>query len=77
MYLVAAVFVLMAAALYQWCIIGLVVYIGFGTFLGLLRTGVRRKYQIQHGDIFTDLESLYVCMCMYTYVYIYIYIYIM
>mmetsp|Transcript_31451 Transcript_31451/g.93412 ORF Transcript_31451/g.93412 Transcript_31451/m.93412 type:complete len:897 (-) Transcript_31451:24-2714(-) len=55
MYLAAAVLVLCAAALYQWCIIGLVVYIGFGTFLGFLRTGVRGKYQIQHGDIFTDL----------------------
>lgn len=55
MYMTAFILVLCAAALYQWCIIGLVVYIGFATFLGFLRTGIRTKYQIQHGDLLTDI----------------------
>lgn len=39
----------------QWMIVGLVFYVGFGVLLGLVRNGVRVRYGILHGDIFTDL----------------------
>jgi len=54
-YLTAIIFVIVSAALYEWCIVGLVFYIGFATFLGLLRAQVRGAYQVKHGDLITDL----------------------
>jgi len=54
MYISSIIFVILTAALYQWCIVGLIMYIGFATFLGLLRTNVRSTYQIEHGDLLTD-----------------------
>jgi hypothetical protein len=54
-YLMAVIFVLCTPALYQWCIIGLVTYLGFATFLAFLRTHVRVTYKIEHGDMLTDL----------------------
>jgi len=54
MYLTAITLLFCAAELYQWCILGLVIYIGFATFLGFLRTGIRNKFQIKHGDMVTD-----------------------
>jgi len=59
MYLAAIIFVICSAVLYQWCIVGLVIYIGFATLLGLLRTSVRAAYQIEHGDLITD----FICAC--------------
>jgi hypothetical protein len=40
---------------YNWVIVGLVLYIGFGVLLGLVRNGVRSRFGILHGDLFTDL----------------------
>lgn len=54
MYVTAIVLLFCAAELYQWCIVGLIIYLGFATFLGILRTSVRNKYQIKHGDMITD-----------------------
>lgn len=53
-YVAAIIFVICTAALYQWCIVGLVIYIGFATLLGLLRTSVRNSYKVAHGDLITD-----------------------
>merc|ERR1711865_1141109 len=54
-YLIAIVLVFCAYELYHWCIMGLVTYCGWATFLGFLRTGIRQKYQIPRGDLTTDL----------------------
>jgi choline-glycine betaine transporter len=40
---------------YSWHIIGLVLYLGFGLLLGLVRNGVRLRYRILHGDLITDI----------------------
>jgi len=55
LYLAAIIFVFTSAALYQWCIIGLTLYIGFGTLLGFLRNQVRGRFGVEHGDLFTDV----------------------
>eukprot|EP00746_Dinoflagellata_sp_MGD_P151094 gnl/MRDRNA2_/MRDRNA2_82786_c0_seq2.p1 gnl/MRDRNA2_/MRDRNA2_82786_c0~~gnl/MRDRNA2_/MRDRNA2_82786_c0_seq2.p1 ORF type:complete len:934 (+),score=101.54 gnl/MRDRNA2_/MRDRNA2_82786_c0_seq2:257-3058(+) len=39
----------------QWHIVGLVLYIGFTTFLGFLRNQVRRHLEIDRGDLFVDV----------------------
>jgi len=53
-YVLVFVFFICTAALYQWCMVGLVAYIGFATLLGFLRSTVRNKYRIEHGDLVTD-----------------------
>jgi len=57
----ALVFILLLCtlALYQWCLAALVIYIGFATLLGFLRSSVRAKYGIEHGDLCTD----FLCAC--------------
>jgi len=55
MYLLAIIVALLGAELYQWCIVGLILYTGFAALLGFLRAGMRTKKNIQHGDLFTDL----------------------
>jgi len=60
-YVLAIIFVLCTPALYQWAIIGWVTYLGFAAFLGLLRTHVRVKYGIGHGDMLTD----FLCACFF------------
>jgi len=54
LYVLPIILVFLGAVLYQWCIVGLVLYIGFAAFLAILRTSVRNKYDIQHGDLLTD-----------------------
>lgn len=54
-YMLAIIFVICTAALYQWAIVGLVTYCGFAVFLGFLRTHVRVTYKIMHGDMLTDV----------------------
>jgi len=58
-YVLVFVFLISAAALYQWCLVGLVAYLGFATLLGFLRTSVRNKYRVAHGDLMTD----FICAC--------------
>jgi Cys-rich protein (TIGR01571 family) len=54
LYVLPIILVILAVVLYQWCIVGLALYTGFAAFLGILRTSVRNKYGIQHGDLLTD-----------------------
>jgi len=54
-YVLSIVLVANVIHLYQWCIIGLIVYMGFATFLGMLRTSVRDELCIPRGDMITDL----------------------
>jgi hypothetical protein len=44
-----------AATIYNWQIVGGVFYCGFGVLCGLVRTDVRLRFGILHGDLFTDL----------------------
>mmetsp|Transcript_43578 Transcript_43578/g.79365 ORF Transcript_43578/g.79365 Transcript_43578/m.79365 type:complete len:896 (+) Transcript_43578:80-2767(+) len=53
-YLLAFALCWMDLVIYAWLIVGLVLYIGFGTMCGLLRTQVREAHGIQHGDLITD-----------------------
>merc|ERR1712045_651683 len=39
----------------NWAVVGGVMFCGFAVLTGLVRYGVRRKFNIQHGDLFTDL----------------------
>jgi len=39
----------------NWHIVGGAIYIGFGFLCGLVRTDVRIRYGIQHGDLFSDV----------------------
>jgi choline-glycine betaine transporter len=39
----------------NWMYVGLTLYIGFGVLLGLVRNGVRLRYDIGHGDLITDV----------------------
>ncbi|CAK0890951.1 unnamed protein product [Prorocentrum cordatum] len=56
LYYMAIIITICTAALYQWALIGCTFYIGFGTFVGLLRNHMRVKHFIrEHGDIATDL----------------------
>jgi len=55
LYYVAIALLLCGFAMTRWVITGLVVYIGFGTLLGLVRNNVRLRYSILHGDLITDL----------------------
>merc|ERR1719396_93197 len=59
MYAVAVLLLFCGFALYQWCILALVVYVGFATFAGFLRTSVRTHCEILHGDMLTD----FLCAC--------------
>jgi choline-glycine betaine transporter len=43
------------AAMYQWALIGCAFYVGYGTFVGLLRNHVRVTRFIKNGDLPTDL----------------------
>jgi len=53
-YMLAIIFTLLGTVLYQWIIVGLSAFLGFGFFVGFLRSWVRSKYMIQHGDLITD-----------------------
>jgi hypothetical protein len=59
MYVVAILLLWCGFTLYQWCILALVIYIGFATFAGFLRTSVRSHCEILHGDMLTD----FLCAC--------------
>merc|ERR1711972_1177837 len=59
MYAAAIILLFCGFALYQWCILALVVYVGFATFAGFLRTSVRTHCEILHGDMLTD----FLCAC--------------
>jgi choline-glycine betaine transporter len=39
----------------NWYIVGGVIYFGFGVLAGLVRYDVRLRFNIQHGDLFTDI----------------------
>jgi len=39
----------------NWYIVGGVIYCGFGVLAGLVRYDVRLRFNIQHGDLFTDI----------------------
>jgi len=55
LYYAAIAITICTAAMYQWALIGCALYIGFGTFVGLLRNHVRVARFIQNGDLPTDL----------------------
>merc|ERR1712039_445641 len=55
LYYFAIVIAICSAAMYQWALIGCAFYIGFGTFVGLLRNHVRVTRFIKNGDLPTDL----------------------
>jgi len=55
LYWLAIVMLFCGLETYNWVIVGLVLYIGFGVLLGLARSGVRSRFRILHGDLFTDL----------------------
>mmetsp|Transcript_57333 Transcript_57333/g.134407 ORF Transcript_57333/g.134407 Transcript_57333/m.134407 type:complete len:917 (-) Transcript_57333:164-2914(-) len=55
MYLVAIICCWCGFALYAWLVMGLVLYLGFGSLLGFLRGQVRDVHGIKHGDLITDL----------------------
>merc|ERR1740130_1361343 len=42
-------------ALYEWLIVGLVLYCGYGVLVGALRTTARGKYAIARSDMLTDV----------------------
>jgi choline-glycine betaine transporter len=53
-YVISIIFVFCGFALYQWMMIGMSCYIGYGCFVGFLRCSVRTKYKIMHGDLLSD-----------------------
>jgi len=53
-YMTSIIFILCGFALYQWMMIGMSFFIGYGCFVGFLRCWVRTKYKIQHGDLLAD-----------------------
>merc|ERR1712087_564937 len=55
LYYAAIAITICTAAMYQWALIGCALYIGFGTFVGLLRNHVRVTRFIKNGDLPTDL----------------------
>jgi len=55
LYYVSIIMVFCGIATYNWFIVGLVLYIGFGTLSGLVRNGVRNRFKIKHGDLITDI----------------------
>mmetsp|Transcript_18032 Transcript_18032/g.47624 ORF Transcript_18032/g.47624 Transcript_18032/m.47624 type:complete len:173 (-) Transcript_18032:158-676(-) len=55
LYYASIIITICAAAMYQWALIGCALYIGFGTFVGLLRNHVRVTRFIKNGDLPTDL----------------------
>jgi hypothetical protein len=54
-YYASILFTILSAAMKQWELIGCALYIGFGTFVGLLRNHVRVTRFIKNGDLPTDL----------------------
>ncbi|CAK0871236.1 unnamed protein product [Prorocentrum cordatum] len=55
LYYASIIITICSAAMYQWALIGCALYIGFGTFVGLLRNHVRVARLIKSGDLLTDL----------------------
>ncbi|CAK0803471.1 unnamed protein product [Prorocentrum cordatum] len=55
LYYASIIITICAVAMYQWALIGCALYIGFGTFVGLLRNHVRVTRFIKNGDLPTDL----------------------
>jgi len=55
LYYAAIILQFVGIAEYSWHIIGLVCYLGFGLFVGLVRNGVRLRFRILHGDLVTDI----------------------
>ena len=49
-YVLVFILLICTDALYQWGFVVLVVYIGFASLLGFLRSAVRTKYGIQHDE---------------------------
>jgi hypothetical protein len=54
-YWLAIIFLFCGVALYNWFIFSLSFYLGFGVLVGLVRYGVRHRFKILHGDMFTDI----------------------
>jgi hypothetical protein len=55
MYWVSIIMLFCGLATYNWVIVGLVLYIGFGVLSGLARNQVRQRFKILHGDLITDI----------------------
>jgi len=54
-YWLAIIFLFCGLATYNWVIVGLVLYLGFGVLTGLARNGVRNRFNVLHGDLITDI----------------------
>jgi hypothetical protein len=59
LWLLIVVFLFCGLALKQWVIVALVLYIGFCTLLGFLRTHVRNVCRITNGDMITDFQCAF------------------
>jgi len=55
LYWLAIVMLFCGLETYKWVLVGVVLYFGLGVVLGLARCGVRSRFRILHGDLFTDL----------------------
>merc|ERR1712179_612234 len=55
LYYLALIFLICASVFWGWSHIGVTCYLGFGMLLGFLRCQVRIAFQIQHGDVLTDM----------------------
>lgn len=55
MYLLAIIFVFVGIAVRPFLAWGWSLWFGFGVFVGALRTQLRNKYAIKHGDMVTDI----------------------
>jgi hypothetical protein len=55
LYWAAIAFNFCGLALHNWSVVSGALHTGFGVLLGLVRYGVRQKYQIEHGDMMTDM----------------------
>jgi hypothetical protein len=51
LYYASIIITMCTGAMYQWALIGCAFYVGFGTFVGLLRNHVRVTRCIQNGDL--------------------------
>jgi FtsH-binding integral membrane protein len=55
LYYSSILFEILGVVIPNWAVVGGVMFCGFAVLTGLVRYDVRRKFNIQHGDLFTDL----------------------